>query len=219
MINLYNGILEIFKKNPNVLFGISNMSFSEYKLDYKSALVFAVPHTELLTINNYKEKKFESLICEARDCINLLLEDITTLLKKYKIKYCIPPVAQSNEETLIAPFSFKFAGINAGLGWIGKNDVLITEKYGPRIRLSAILINYELPIGSSITRSKCPQECNICINACPYNALTGCQWDIDTKRGELIDYKLCNQKRSLYLKSHNRKHSCGLCIVSCTFGI
>jgi epoxyqueuosine reductase QueG len=218
MINLYNDIEVIFKKNSNVLFGISNIDFSEYKSDYECALVFAVPHTELLSINDYKEEKFENLICEARGCINLLLEEITTVLKQYKIQYYIPPVAQSSEETLIAPFSFKFAGVNAGLGWIGKNGVLITEKYGPRVRLSAILINYNLPIGTPITKSKCPPECNICFNACPYKALTGNQWNIGTKREELINYKLCNQKRSLYLKTHHRKHSCGLCMVSCPIG-
>lgn len=219
MIDLCSGILEIFKKNSDILFGISNINFSEYKSEYKCALVFAIPHTELLSINDYKEEKFESLICEARDCTNSLLEEITTLLEKYKIQYYIPPVSQSSEETLIAPFSFKFASVNAGLGWIGKNDVLITEKYGPRVRLSAILINYELPIGIPTIKTECPPACNICINACPYNALTDYQWNIGTKREELINYKLCNKKRSLYLKTHNRKHSCGLCIVSCPLGL
>lgn len=116
------------------------------------------------------------------------------------------------------PFSFKFAGVNAGLGWIGKNGVLITEKYGPRVRLSAILIDYDLPIGTPIKKSKCPVECNICVNTCPHNALTGYEWNIYTKRADLINYKLCNQKRSLYLKAHNRKNSCGLCMVSCPIG-
>lgn len=219
MSDLYNDILVIFKKNSDILFGISNTDFSEYKSDYKCALVFAVPHAELLSINSYKEEKFENLICEARDRINLLSKEIITVLKKFKIRYYIPPVAQSNEETLIAPFSFKFAGVNAGLGWIGKNGVLITEKYGPRVRLSVILINSDLPMGSPITKSKCPTECNICVNACPYKALTGHKWNIDTKREELINYKLCNQKRSLYIKTHHRKNSCGLCMVSCPIGI
>lgn len=219
MIDFYNDILDIFKKNSDILFGISNIDFSEYKVDYKCGLVIAVPHKELLSINDYKEDRFENLICEARDYINLLLGEITAILKKYKIQYYIPPVAQSSEETLIAPFSFKFAGVNAGLGWIGKNGVLITEKYGPRVRLSTILINYDLPIGNPITESKCPPECNICVNTCPYNALTGYVWNIDSKRKEIINYKLCNQKRSLYLKTHNRKNSCGLCMVSCPIGL
>ena len=219
MDDLFNDILEIFKKNSHILFGISNMDFSEYKSDYKCALVFAVPHTELLSINDYKEEKLENLILEARERINLLLEDFTTILKKHKIQYCIPPVAQSSEETLFAPFSFKFASVNAGIGWIGKNGVLITEKYGPRVRLSAILINSDLPIGSPITKSKCPIGCNICVNACPHKALTGFQWNIGTRREELINYKLCNEKRGLYIKTHHRKHSCGLCMVSCPIGL
>lgn len=35
----------------------------------------------------------------------------------------------------------------------------------------------------------------------------------------ISNYKLCNQKRSLYLKTHNRKNSCGLCMVACPIGI
>jgi epoxyqueuosine reductase len=219
MSSLYNDILDIFEKNSDILFGITNINFSEYKLNYKCALVFAVPHTELLSINSYKEEKLEKLICEASNRTNLLLEEITAVLNKFKIQYYVPPVAQSNEKTLIAPFSFKFASVNAGLGWIGKNGVLITEKYGPRVRLSAILVNSDFPIGNPITKSKCPVECNICVNACPYKALTGCTWNMKTKREELVNYKLCNQKRSLYIKTHHRKHSCGLCMVSCPIGI
>ena len=219
MIDLYSDILKVFKRHTDILFGISNIDFNAFKSNYKCALVFAVPHKELLSINNYKEEKFESLICEARDYIDVLLDEITTLLKTYKIQYYIPPVAQTSEETLFAPFSFKFASVNAGLGWIGKNDVLITEKYGPRVRLSAILINYDLPIGSPITMSKCPSACNICVNACPHNALSGRQWNIGIKREELMDFRLCNQKRSLFLKTHYRKNSCGLCMISCPLGI
>lgn len=219
MIDLYNDILDVFKRYANILFGISNIDFSDYKSDYRCSLVFAVPHTELLTLQDYQEDLFEKLICEARDSANSLTVEITTILKKYNVKYYIPPFAQSDEETLFAPFSFKFAGVNAGLGWIGKNDVFMTKKYGPRVRLSAILINYDLPIGKPTTKSNCPPECNICVNTCPYHALTGIQWNIDTKREELINYKLCNQKRSLYLKTHDRKHSCGLCMVACPYGL
>lgn len=41
------------------------------------------------------------------------------------MKYYIPPAAQNNEVDLIAPFSFKFAAVNVGLGWIGKTMLLL----------------------------------------------------------------------------------------------
>lgn len=219
MNDFYYDIFEIVNKNPEVLFGISNINFSEYKSKYKCALVYAVPHSELISINNYQEKKFESILCKAYEHRNLLLQMIIDVLKNHNIDYCIPPVAQSSEETLIVPFSYKFACVNAGLGWIGKNDVLVTEKYGPRVVLSAVLIDHDLPIGKAVTKSKCPPECKMCVDACPHNALSGDQWDIDKKREEIIDFQLCNQKRSEYIKLHNRKHSCGFCIVSCPIGI
>lgn len=40
MANLYNNIINIFNKDPDILFGISNIDFSEYKQSYKCALVF-----------------------------------------------------------------------------------------------------------------------------------------------------------------------------------
>jgi epoxyqueuosine reductase len=64
----------------------------------------------------------------------------------------------------------------------------------------------------------CDDKCVLCIEACPYKALRGIQWDINKHREELIDYQLCNYKRSLYFKKHNRKHSCGLCMAACPLG-
>ena len=141
------------------------------------------------------------------------------MLDEYNVKYYIPPVAQNNEIDLIAPFSFKFAAVNAGLGWIGKNDVLITEKYGPRVRLSAVLIDEPFTYNQKIIKSNCPDSCKKCVDICPYQALYNTNWNIDTLRTDMIDYKLCNQKRSLYLEKHGRKNACGLCIAACPIGV
>lgn len=95
-----------------------------------------------------------------------------------KNKRQLPPVAQQNEEDLLAVFSFKYAAVNAGLGWIVKNDVLIIEKYGPRVRLSAVLVDYPFETGRKITVSRCA-SCNRCVDICPHKALKGLNWDIN----------------------------------------
>lgn len=217
-MEIYNEISKVFSNHPDTLFGFSNIDFSKLKSEYQCALVFAVSHSKMLSLNDYKEEKLQELIDEAVEHINIILKQITLVLKKYNIRYYIPPVAQDSEETLLAQLSFKFAAVNAGLGWIGKNDVLITEGYGPRIRLSAILIDYDLPVGTPIIESKCPTECDMCVKSCPYNALMGESWDITKKRQELIDYKLCNQKRSGFINENNRKNACGICLVACKIG-
>jgi len=212
-------IISLFDSCPDVLFGFSGVPFSEYKDKHKGALIFAVPHSMFLKTENYEEEVFEAILHETRERVNIIQKEIERILSEENSPYEIPPASQASEETLIAPLSFKYAAVIAGLGWIGKNDVLITKKYGPRVRLSAVLINFDFPAASPIFDSKCPEECFECVIACPHNALKGKQWNINAKRSEIIDYQLCNQKRRLYIESHNRKHACGFCMVSCPLGI
>lgn len=211
-------IQQIFAKVPEVEYGYTDITYSSFSEEYKSALVFAVPYEEQLNLGNYTEKGFENSILKARNKLEIILKDIEIVLREECIKYYIPPVAQQNEEDLLAVFSFKYAAVNAGLGWIGKNDVLITEKYGPRVRLAAVLVDYPFETGRKITESKCG-SCNRCVDICPHKALKGLNWDINALRNDLIDYHLCNQKRSLYIEKHGRKNACGLCMVVCPFGI
>lgn len=216
---LENYIDNLFKKFPQVLYAYTPIEYSDYSEQYQSALVIAVPYDKQLSIKNYSEAGFEDSIGKARDIINAIIKELEGLLLSQKINYYIPPVAQNNEKELVAPFSFKYAATKAGIGWIGKNDVVITKEYGPRIRLSSILIDYPFSYRKSFLESHCPKDCNLCVNICPYKALKGTVWNCNTYRDEIIDYHLCNEKRSLFIKDHGRKNSCGLCLVVCPYGV
>ena len=112
---------QLLEKYPKIIYGFTDISYSPYASEYQSAFVLAVPYGEQLTLKNYTEERFEKGIQDARKVLKDILLQISEILNIHKIKYYIPPVAQNNEEDLIAPFSFKYAAINAGLGWIGKN--------------------------------------------------------------------------------------------------
>ncbi len=212
-------IRNIFLEYPEVIYGFTDIAYSPYADTYKSALVFGVPHREQLTIETYSEEKFENALQDAKNTAEKILAQLKKLLDEHKIKYDIPPFAQNDEVDLTAPFSFKYAAVNAGLGWIGKNDVVITKQYGPRVRLSVILINEPFTYGPKVLYSNCPENCRKCVDACPHEALHNVQWNRNSFRKDIIDYRLCNEKRSLYLKTHGRKNACGLCMVACPFGI
>ncbi|MCI8773495.1 MAG: epoxyqueuosine reductase [Lachnospiraceae bacterium] len=186
---------QIFTDYPEVLYGYTDISYSPFAKEYQSALVFAVPYEPQLAFDDYTEQGFEDSIRNAR-------RELDEILRK-----------------LEAVFSFKYAAVNAGLGWIGKNDVLVTERYGPRVRLSAVLIDAPFVYGSKMTESRCPEGCTKCVDICPHKALTGRAWDIHSLRSELIDYHLCNRKRSDYIEKHGRKNACGLCMVVCPYGM
>lgn len=212
------GYWTTFSSIPDILFGISQYEAEGSASEYQSVLSIAIPHSRRIGIADYREEKFETLTREARQRSIDVIREIASILEQSGVRYLIPVPAQRNEEDLEAMLSFKQQAVSAGLGWIGKNDVLITGKYGPQVTLNAILIDTALPVGEPVYESKCPPECELCVEACPHSALADTLWNNSVKRSEIIDYQLCNRKRSAYKLLHGRKHACGLCIAACPVG-
>ena len=68
---------------------------------------------------------------------------------------------------------YKDAGVLAGLGCIGKNNLLLTPQYGPRVRVWALLFDEELPPTGPVIYDPCDGCDEPCRQACPRNAF-GC---------------------------------------------
>ena len=62
------------------------------------------------------------------------------------------------------------AAVEAGIGTYGLNNLLITKKYGPRIRLASVLTTAPIAPNRPLKRKLCV-ECGHCAEACPANAL------------------------------------------------
>ena len=130
----------------------------------------------------------------------------------------------SNDEnyrkTLRTPISHKMIATRAGLGWVGKTDLFISKKFGPRLRLVSLLTNFQLDIKEEpIDKSKCG-KCEICVVNCPANAASGKLWDIYTDRDLFFDAHKCrNKARELSKTLMNLDSStCGICISLCPIG-
>lgn len=65
----------------------------------------------------------------------------------------------------------KDAAVLAGFGCIGKNNLLITPSYGPRVRLRALFLDAEIPPTGPIFFDPCT-DCKVfCRKVCPENAM------------------------------------------------
>ena len=213
-----DAIRRLFLQYPDMLVGFADIAYSPYAQQYPSAIVFAVPYGKQLTLENYTEASFEAGIQSAKARLEAILAELEALLDARHIAHYAPPVAQASEAELRAPFSFKYAASRAGLGWYGKNDVIVTERYGPRVRLSAVLADAPLDYGQPIVESRCPDDCVKCVAACPCKALNGVRWSAALRRADLIDYHRCNRMRSAFIPRLGRKSACGLCLAACPFG-
>ena len=71
------------------------------------------------------------------------------------------------------PISLKHAAVLAGLGKIGKNTLLVNERYGNMLWLSAVVTDMGLEPDPFAGYETCSPSCRACITACPAGALCG----------------------------------------------
>jgi epoxyqueuosine reductase len=153
--------------------------------------------------------------------VNALLDElgqqtVLFMLKKgYKAK-TRPATFEEDKAHLTAKLPHKTVATRAGLGWIGKNALLITRQYGPAVRLVTVLTNAPLTPGQPINESLCG-HCTHCVDACPAHAFTGTNWTAGLPRETLYDAFAC---REMTLNLTRRLLGeavsiCGLCITAC----
>jgi len=117
--------------------------------------------------------------------------------------------------TLSTRLPHKTAATRAGLGWIGKMALLITEQYGSAVRWVTVLTDAPLPVGRPINRSRCG-DCRACVDACPAHASTDTLWEVGMAREELFDAFACRETTRERAERHGiQGASCGLCIAVC----
>ncbi|MBE0584296.1 MAG: epoxyqueuosine reductase [Desulfofustis sp.] len=77
----------------------------------------------------------------------------------------------------------KDAAVLAGLGCVGRNNLLITPKYGPRVRLRALFLEAKLCPTGPLSFDPCAACPGPCRKVCPENALSG-----ETKLTESMEF-------------------------------
>ncbi|MDX1284813.1 MAG: 4Fe-4S dicluster domain-containing protein [Draconibacterium sp.] len=89
------------------------------------------------------------------------------------------------------PLPHKTIALLAGLGWIGKNNLLVTEEYGSAISMCTVLTDAPLKsLSKQIMKSKCG-ECNLCIKVCKSDSLSGKSWTKGIIREEILNIRTC----------------------------
>ncbi|WMJ87988.1 4Fe-4S double cluster binding domain-containing protein [Anaerocolumna sp. MB42-C2] len=112
----------------------------------------------------------------------------------------------------------KTVAVHAGLGWIGKSALFITEKYGSAVRLTSVLTDAPLEYNKQIMTSKCG-SCMLCTSACPGKAISGRVWSPGLDRDEFFDAMACRKKaREIAAKTIDKQITlCGKCIEVCPY--
>ncbi|MDT8899985.1 hypothetical protein [Anaeroselena agilis] len=101
--------------------------------------------------------------------------------------------------------SLKHAAVRAGLGRMGKNTLLVNDKFGNLLCLGAVLVDRELAADRPAEYLTCEPDCRICLDACPAKALDGAS----------IEQRKCRSVCGRYSEGGGFIYACNLCRRSC----
>ena len=171
------------------------------------------------------ERADNNVACEYRiqgyevlnDRLNLIASVLSSYLNQQGYRSLpIPAASRADEENAIPTVSHKTIAHIAGLGWIGKNCLLITPEHGPRMRFITILTDAPLETVDNPLEQRCG-ECSECVKICPVKALKGKNY----KPGEPREYRFDFIKCHNYFEGMKKTQQypvCGMCLYVCPFG-
>ncbi len=123
----------------------------------------------------------------------------------------------ASSESLCTDLPHKTVATRAGLGWIGKCALLVTNDYGSAVRLTSVLTNLKLSTAIPINESKCG-NCTLCTNVCEGNAVKGINWHLGMDRESFYDAKACKKEARKKCNLENiESNICGQCINICPY--
>lgn len=113
------------------------------------------------------------------------------------------------------PVFEKSYAVDAGLGWIGKNTLLIHPDYGSFVVIGGLALSIELLYDNPLNKS-CPDNCNICLESCPTKALIS---DYALNIEKCISYATVENKDTRFPVSNPSSYiaGCDICQLKCPF--
>jgi epoxyqueuosine reductase len=135
----------------------------------QTIISFVIPYKHLPPLNNYyhereKRAEFAQVVDYHKFIKNKLYtiaEEIKTVYATFDYKVCVDSV----------PVFEKIWAMKAGLGFIGKNSLFYSRKFGSKVFLGEIITNYKLNVShNSYLKCECG-DCSLCIDACPNGAI------------------------------------------------
>ncbi|MBP8626926.1 MAG: epoxyqueuosine reductase [Syntrophorhabdaceae bacterium] len=105
-----------------------------------------------------------------------------------------------------AHISHKKIGAISGIGWIGRNNLLIHPLFGAYVRYNTVLT--DMPLDVNEKKDFSCGECRACIDICPAGAIK----EDPTTFEHIVCYDMLTHFKNKRNLGH---HICGLCIRGC----
>lgn len=172
------------------------------------------------TENKAKVLTYHAHIYNVNDMLNRAAIAVAKDIERGGFKaYPVPASQAIDRGNWQALISHKLVARQAGLGWIGRNCLLITPGFGPRVRLATVLTDAPLPASQPLENG-CG-ECRLCVAICPSHAIRGPLFSENEGREVRLDPATCaaySDRRKEQFGVNVSGTVCGLCAYVCPHG-
>lgn len=188
-------------------------------LGFRSAVSLAVemPEDAVRSAKGSPSISLRESYKQNNKCLKQASASIAALLQEAGFQArMVDPAQRVVPEELLGPISHKAVALRAGLGWIGKNGLLITERFGPRVRLGTVLTDMPVAGPGEMPVNQCG-DCTACIDHCPTRSLKRSSFpEHPSSRDEVMDWAKCGRYEAALIGDGSKpEKACGRCIVNC----
>lgn len=169
---------------------------------------------KMIAVLKDDNKAYISRYALGSDYHKIIRKKLSTLAKQIEKEI---PTKNINQRAFVdsAPVLEKPIAAQGGLGWIGKNTLLIDDSDGSWFFLGEIYTSIPLPPDNKETQNLCG-KCNACLRVCPTNAFPE-PYVLDAKK--CISYQTIENKREIPIEIRplmgNRVFGCDDCQIWC----
>jgi epoxyqueuosine reductase len=151
------------------------------------------------------------------DRLNLMASIVSSCLNSEGFRTLpVPAASRTNKEKGSSIVSHKMIAHIAGLGWIGKNCLLVTQKHGPRVRWVSVLTDAAVEAVDNPVEQRCG-NCTECVKICPTKSIIGRNYVPGEPRELRFEFEKCDAYFE-DMKKTQEYPVCGLCLYICPFG-
>ena len=217
-VELSQKLKRVFYENGAGVVGVGDMH-GVVNCEYPVGISVAIPLPRHLIrdLQTAPTKEYREVYYTMNQKLNEIVLCGETFLKERGFE----AYAQTTDRIVVNEYQMsriphKTVATRAGIGWIGKNNLLVTRKFGSAVRLSSLLTSAPLVCDVPVERSFCG-TCNLCVRECPAQALKGTLWEPGVSREQIVDIHACyiKQKEIMYAHTGIDTDLCGKCFAVC----
>ncbi len=187
--------------------------------DCAISIAVKLPGSVFEQINDQPTPNYANVYLTANRLLDEVAFKLSNLIESDGYQTLPVPASQAlDRENWYAAISHKAVARVAGIGWQGKNLLLITPEYGSRVRLASVLTSAPLTPDNPMA-NRCG-KCMACRDACPVNAIKGVNTDTHYEnRNQALYFDRCKDKltKEFAPLPDIGAPMCGICIKVCPY--